>query len=95
MLFVTLGKSKPTSTRRQRVARRLDWHYPEGVKVVSEYWLMTEDPTLISVVDTDDIGKIMHSLGEWDDVFEFRVFPAVTAEEGIAQARRELATARA
>lgn len=95
MLFVTLLKAKPTGTRRSRVARRLDWKYPEGIKVLGEYWLMTEDPAVVAITEGEDVGSIMHVLSEWDDVFEARVFPAVTAEQGMAQARRELALAHA
>jgi hypothetical protein len=95
MLFVVLMKAKPGSTRRSRIQRRLDWQYPEGMKVLSEHWLTSSDPTVVLVAQSDDVRVIHHAITEWDDVFDFTVIPAVTAEEGIAQARREMATARA
>ncbi len=45
MLFVTTGKPKAPS--KQRIARRVDWKYPAGLRVLGEYWLMSGDPALI------------------------------------------------
>ncbi len=44
MLFVCMGKFKAASAMKQRVARRLDWKYPAGMRVLAEYWLQSTDP---------------------------------------------------
>lgn len=87
MLFVALGNERAGTTK-ERVARRLDWSYPEGMRVVDEYWLQTGTPTIIAVVEADDIGPIMAATSAWDDVLSWTVVPAVSAEEGMELARQ-------
>jgi putative heme iron utilization protein len=83
MLFVVLAKTKP-GTEQERAARRLAWQYPDtGAEVVAEYWLQTPDPHLIAVVKADHITQLWPTLVAWDDVMQFSVYPAVTAEEGL------------
>lgn len=95
MLCITLMKPKANSSIRQRRERRLEWHYPEGMKVLGEYWLATTDPAVISIAEADDAAVIRKAMEHWDDVFDYSVFPAVTAEQGLAAARREFASAHA
>jgi hypothetical protein len=90
MLFVALGKVR-AGTVRERIARRLEWQYPEGAKLVAEYWLQIPDPQLIAVVEADNIAPIMAAITPWDDVFDFTIVPAVGAEEGMEIARRMMA----
>lgn len=87
MLFVTLGTAKSSSTK-ERVGRRAGWKYPEGLKVVAEYWLMRPDPVLVLVSEADSPEPILAALADWDDVMDISVTPAVTAEQGIAAAAR-------
>ena len=65
------------------------------MKVLGEYWLTTDHPKVVFISEADDPAAMLNMIAEWDDVFEIDVFPAVTAEEGIANARRRLAAARA
>lgn len=95
MLFVTLMKAKTNSTFRGRMPRRLEWRFPEGMKVIGEYWLPGNDPTVVVISEGENPEVIFQAVSQWDDLFDFTVSPAVTAEEGIAMARRELAAARA
>jgi hypothetical protein len=90
MLFVVLGAGRP-ATERQRLERRLKWSYPEGAKIVAEYWLQTPDPNLILVIEADDLAPIMAGTAAWDDLFELRVVPAVTAEQGLEMAKKMMA----
>jgi hypothetical protein len=87
MLFVTLGKVR-ASTTKERVARRMQWSYPDGVRLIAEYWLQTPDPQIIVISEADSIVPIMAATSAWDDVFSFTVVPAVTAEQGIEIAKR-------
>jgi hypothetical protein len=88
MLFVLLGKAKVGSTAKQRIARRVNWQYPAGIRVLGEYWLETEDPALIVIAEVDDVASIMMGTVDWDDVFHITVVPAVTAEQGLELAKQ-------
>ena len=87
MLFVSLLKVR-SGTTRERVARRAEWKYPDGLRMVGEYWLQTTDPACISIAEADNIGPIMAAVAAWDDVFDITVIPAVTAEEGLQMAQQ-------
>lgn len=93
MLFVALCKA--TVPMRERVGRRLDYTYPEGMKVLAEYWLQTPDPSVIVVTEGDSIEAMMASVTEWDDFFDISIVPAITAEEGIRLAKESMAGAMA
>ena len=86
MLFVTLGKVRAATTK-ERVARRMQWSYPEGTRVIAEYWLQIPDPQIIVITESDSIVPIMAATSAWDDVFSFTVVPAVTAEQGLEIAK--------
>jgi len=85
-LFVTIGKAKAASTTKQRVARRVK--YPAGLKVVGEYWLQSNDPTLIAILETQDVGALMSAVADWDDAFDLTVLPAMTADQGLQLAKQ-------
>ena len=87
MLFVSLLKVR-SGTLKERIARRAQWQYPEGMRMVAEYWLQTPDPNCISIAEADSIAPIMAALAEWDDVFDITVIPAITAEEGLELAKQ-------
>jgi hypothetical protein len=95
MLYVTFMTRKAGSTvgRKESRARRLGWKYPEGIKVLAEYWVPSDDPSVVMIAETESLAPIYRAMEDWDDVFEFRIFPAITAEAGIAMAREALATA--
>lgn len=58
MLFVALLKPK-AGTPQERIARRLNWQYPAGVRQVAEYWLQTSNPDVVGVFEADSIAPIM------------------------------------
>jgi len=87
MLFVALLKVR-SGTIKERMARRLQWQPPEGMRPVAEYWLQTPDPSVISISEADSIAPIMAALAAWDDVFDITVVPAISAEEGIELAKQ-------
>jgi hypothetical protein len=47
MLFVALLKIRGHGTFQEGVARRMQWAYPQGVRVLGEYWLETESPRVV------------------------------------------------
>jgi hypothetical protein len=92
MLFATLGKVRAGTTK-ERIARRVQWTYPQGARLVAEYWLLGGEVSVISLVEADSAAPIMSAIAEWDDVFNFTVAPAVTAEEGLQLAQQLLKAA--
>jgi hypothetical protein len=88
MLFVILGRAKAGSTAKERIARRIGWEYPAGVRVVAEYWPLTTETAVISVAEADNVASIMAALVDWDDVFDLTVVPALTAEQGLELAKQ-------
>jgi hypothetical protein len=71
--------------------RRFDYHYPEDMTIVGEYWLATDDPCVILVVEADSMAPLMAAVADWDDVFQITIVPAVTAEDGMRFAKERLA----
>ena len=84
-----MGKAK-AGTARERLARRVQWQYPKEIRVTVEYWLPTNDPKLIAVAEADSIAPIMRAMGDWDDVLDLTVVPAMTAEQGFEPARQQV-----
>jgi hypothetical protein len=76
------------------LARRAGWQYPDGIKVIAEFWPMSPRPAVVSIFDTDDISKIMQIMFAWSDVFDITVLPGVTAEEGLRIGPSVMAAAR-
>lgn len=93
MLFVSLFKPKPGSHVGNRLAKRVDWKFPEGVRLVEEYWLPAGELEVITITEADDALTIVDSLIPWNDDFEISTYPAVTVEQGIAHARELMAVA--
>lgn len=86
MLFIVLCDAK-AGTSKERIARRMQWQKPEGSKLIAEYWLTTDHPNVIEIVETDDVQSLLNGISEWDDVFDISIYPAITAEEGMRSAQ--------
>lgn len=87
MLFVSLAKAT-AGTAQERIARRALWQYPEGVRMLAEYWSIGGKFDIITVFEADSIGPVMAATIAWGDVFDFTIAPAVTAEQGLALAQQ-------
>ena len=83
MLFVTLLSRKPTATMAQVLQQRMAWTTPEGMKPIAEYWLQSNNPSVIAISEADNIAPIMAATMPWTDMFDITVIPAVSAEEGL------------
>jgi hypothetical protein len=88
MLLVLIGRAKAGSTGKERIARRISWEYPAGMRVVAEYWPMSTETAVISVAEADNVASIMAAIVDWDDVFDLTVVPAMTAEQGLELAKQ-------
>ena len=81
MLTVVLGKAK-AGTQQERNTRRLEWQYPEGIRVIGEYWPIGGEYDLIIVAEAEGVPATA-AVAAWRDVFDFTVIPVITAEEGL------------
>ena len=93
MLFVALLTPR-AATPQERIARRVGWQHPEGIRPIAEYWLGTSDPTVVAVFEADSVAPILAVTSAWGDVFDITVVPAITAEEGLASAQQMMGQAR-
>ena len=92
MLFVALLKVRDQAAGafQEGVARRMQWDYPEGANVLAEYWLETEAPRVIAVMEAESMDVFGQIRMDWGDMFEIEVFPAVTGEQGMEMARQAM-----
>ena len=51
-LFVTIGSVR-AGTMKERTTRRLQWSYPPGMKVIGEYWLQADDPSIVVITPVE------------------------------------------
>lgn len=75
---------------KELIERRLQWDYPEGITVHCEYWLEGTVASAIAIVEAETYAQILELTSAWDDIVDFQIAPAISAEDG-----RALATAMA
>lgn len=86
MVYVWTASWKTGLSREQTdgaLIRRVQWSYPEGARVLGEYWTADSQPAVIVILEADDFAPIMELGMTWGDVFDITCRPAVTAEEGL------------
>jgi hypothetical protein len=86
MEFLALLKFRPSVPAAERDAalmRRAGWQYPDGIKMIAEYWPLSGEYQVVTVFSAETIAPIMEIEFEWDDVFDMTVTPAVSADEGL------------
>src|SRR6478609_3331206 len=81
--FLRFRGSVAAAERDAALGRRANWQYPDGVRVIAEFWPMSSDITVVSVFSADEIDGIFQFELEWSDVFDIEVHPAVSAEDGL------------
>lgn len=87
MLFGLVMRAHP-GTLQERSIRRAQWQVPEGVNVIGEYWFPTDNPSVVAIVEAEDVSAVTPIRLDWDDLFDSEVFPVVTAEEGLEMIRQ-------
>ena len=73
----------------------MQWQYPEGLNVLAEYWLETESPRVVAIMEADSIAPFGEITMVWGDLFDIEVFPAVTAEQGMEMLRQSMSEQQA
>ena len=92
MRFVLLGTIRSHLSKEQRLAgmaRRAEWKYPQGLKVVGEYW-RSSAPELVVIFETDKPDPMMAIDLDWGDFFQMSISPALTPEEGLAIGKKAM-----
>ena len=89
MLFLGMMKARAGGSQ-DLVARRMQWNYPEGIRVVAEYVLMTNDPYIVAVIEADDLMPVMMGMSEWDDLFDITYYPAINAEDVMEKVKQAM-----
>ena len=87
MLFIGLMHVK-AGTNMERIPKRLQFQYPEGMRVIAEYWLQKEDPHVIIIFEADSPAPALQAIVYWDQYFDIDITPAITAEEGLEMAKQ-------
>jgi len=83
LALLRFRSSVPAAERDAALMRRAGWQYPDGVKVIAEYWPMWGEYQVVTAFSAETIAPIMEVEFEWNDVFDITVVPAVSAEEGL------------
>ena len=93
MKFVILCHLKPSVDQAklaEAMGRRAEYEFPEGVKVIDEYW-SSSDPAVVGIYEADDAAALMINTVVWMDIFNMQVLPVNTWEEGLEKLTRHLA----
>jgi Protein of unknown function (DUF3303) len=75
--------SVPAAERDGALMRRAAWKYPDGVRVIAEYWPLSSSATVVTIFSTDSPDALLELELEWSDVFDIDVYPALSAEDGL------------
>jgi hypothetical protein len=86
MDFVALLRFRSSVTSAERDAamvRRAGWKYPDGLRMIAEYWPTGSAVQVVSIFSADDFTGVMELQLEWSDVFDIDIYPAVSSEDGL------------
>ena len=86
MDYVGLLKFRDSLSAAERDAglmRRAAWKYPDGVRVIAEYWPSAADVQVVTIFSADDYASIMEIVFEWNDLFDIQIHPAISADDGL------------
>ena len=57
---------------------------------MAEYWLETEAPRVIAVMEAESMDAFGQIRMDWGDMFEIEVFPALTGEQRMEMAKQAM-----
>jgi hypothetical protein len=89
MLFISLLSTK-SATAQERIAKRMEWNFPEGIKLLGEYWLLADSPRVITVWESDNPAAMAGMYVAWEDMFDITTIPAITGEQGLELAKKAM-----
>jgi hypothetical protein len=65
------------------------------MNVLAEYWIETDSPRVVSVVEAKSMASFGALRMAWGDLFEIDVFPAITADQGMEMLRQAMSDQQA
>jgi hypothetical protein len=80
---LTFRSSVSASDRDGALMRRAAWQYPDGIRLIAEYWPVAAQMQVVSIFAADDFAPVMQMELEWNDVFDISVYPAISVDEGL------------
>ncbi len=57
----------------------------EGIAILGEYWVQSNDPRILLIFEADDNGPILELVSEWEEHFDIEISPAVNASDLMQQ----------
>jgi hypothetical protein len=81
--LLSFRSSVSAADRDAALMRRAGWQFPEGVKVIAEYWPMAAEVQVVAIFSTDNPAALMELQLEWGDVFDIAIYPALSADDGL------------
>jgi len=97
MKFAVLFSLKENVTQAkilESAARRREFKFPEGVKLLEEYWTPVQSPAVIALFEATDPAALMLNSIAWVDTFEVQVVPIVEYKEGLDKVAKLAAAAK-
>jgi hypothetical protein len=82
-LLLSLKEGVDQAKVAQSIQKRAEYQFPEGVKLIGEYWAPKDSPAVIAIFEADDAAQILGHVLAWQDYFICDVFPVVSVEEGL------------
>jgi len=81
--LLTFRSSVTAAERDGALIRRAGWKYPDGIRVIAEYWPAAAGVQVVSIFSADNFAAVMEVELEWSDVFDIDIHHAISAEEGL------------
>ena len=81
--LLTFRSSVTAAERDGALIRRAGWKYPDGIRLIAEYWPAAAAVQVVSIFSADSFAAVMEVELEWSDVFDIDIHPAISGEEGL------------
>lgn len=92
MLFIGMFRIKegesvtPHSYLARRTRGARPGHAPtegrfEGINILGEYWVQSNDPRMVLIFEAESNGPILELVSEWEEYFDISIFPVVKAAD--------------
>ncbi len=87
MQYVSLLKARRGDSK-ETLMRRASWSYPEGLRLIAEYWMNAGSLMVIAVYEADDLTVVHEITSKWSDIFEITTATAIPVEKAMRFAER-------
>ena len=94
MKFIALWSLKESVDQMKLMeimGRRAEFEFPNGIRLIEEYWSSKRSPAVVSIFEADDAAALMMNTVAWVDALSVDIFPVTTWEEGLEKLTKLLA----